>query len=123
MARRSSSPSDSGRSAAAGTAELPDDLRRRDLPDAAGTLANDDVSIGAHSPPPDGGSSDHPIHDEDLDDIEPEGYENLLDDIEETAVSQAKEGTHHLGEDTGEALIPLDAPLTDDELTEDEDSE
>jgi hypothetical protein len=119
MARRSSS---SAFTSGAGSAEMPDDLRRRDLPDLAGGLANDDVSIGAHSPPPDGGLSDHPIHDEDLDDIEPEGYENLLDDIEETAVSQAKEGTHHLGEDTGEAVIPLDAPLTDDELTEDEDT-
>jgi hypothetical protein len=120
MARRSSS---SASDSVTGTAEMPDDLRRRDLPDLAGSLANDDVSIGAHSPPPDGGLSDHPIHDEDLDDIEPEGYENLLDDIEETAVSQAREGTHHLGEDTGEALIPLDPPLTEDELTEDEDAD
>ena len=102
---------------------MPDDLRRRELPDLASGLANEDVSIGAHSPPPDGGLSDHPIHDEDLDDIEPEAYETLVDDIEQTAVSQAKEGTHHLGEDTGEALIPLDAPLTEDELAEDEDTD
>jgi hypothetical protein len=122
MARRSSSsPSDPGRDT--GAAEMPDDLRRRELPDLASGLANEDVSIGAHSPPPDGGLSDHPIHDEDLDDIEPEAYETLVDDIEQTAVSQAKEGTHHLGEDTGEALIPLDAPLTEDELAEDEDTD
>ena len=65
---------------------MPDDLRRGELPDLASGLANEDVSIGAHSPPPDGGSSDHPIHDEDLDDIEPETYETLVDDIEQAAV-------------------------------------
>ena len=82
-----------------------------------------DESIGAASPPGDGGLRDHPVHDEDFEDIETEDYESLIDDVEDTAVSQAKEGTHHLGEETGEAIIPLDPPLTEDEMVEDDDED
>ena len=47
----------------------------------------------------------------------------MVDDVEDSAVAQAREGTHHLGEETGEAIIPLDAPLSEDELVEGDDEE
>jgi len=75
------------------------------------------------SPPVDGGSLDHPVHDQDFDDIETEEYEAMVDGVEDAAVSQAREGTHHLGEETGEAVLPLDAPLTDEEMVEDDDEQ
>jgi hypothetical protein len=124
MARKSSPASDKTSSLGRGSAEMPDDLRRRDpsaLADLA--LANDDVSIGAMSPRTDGGSSEHPMHDQDFDDIETEEYESMVDDVEDAAVAQAKEGTHHLGEETGEAVLPLDSPLTEDEMVEDDDED
>ena len=124
MARKSSPASDKSSNLGRGSAEMPDDLRRRD-PSALADVAqpNDDVSIGAMSPPADGGSSEHPMHDQDFDDIETEEYESMVDDVEDAAVAQAKEGTHHLGEETGEAVLPLDSPLTEDELVEDDDEE
>ena len=101
-----------------------DDLRRRDPPDIADLAQSmNDEPIGAVSPPPDGDIQDHPVHDQDFDDIETEQYESLIGDVEDAAVAQAKEGTHHLGEETGEALLPLDPPLTDEELIEDENEE
>src|SRR5215210_7921535 len=125
MARRSSSSSAAGQTSARGRdPEMRDDLRRRDPPDIADLAQSmNDASIGAASPPPDGGMQDHPVHDQDFDDIETEQYESLIGDVEDAAVAQAKEGTHHLGEDTGEALLPLDPPLTEEELVEDDDEE
>ena len=125
MARRSSSSSAAGQTSARGRdPEMRDDLRRRDPPDIADLAQSmNDASIGAASPPPDGGSLDHPVHDQDFDDIETEQYESLIGDVEDAAIAQAKEATHHLGEDTGEALLPLDPPLTDEELVEDEDED
>jgi hypothetical protein len=126
MARRSSSSSAAGQASArergSAAAEAPDALRRRD-PSEISDLADsmNAEAIGAASPPGDGGLLDHPVHDQDFDDIETEEYESMVDEVEDSAVSQAKEGTHHLGEETGEAIIPLDAPLTEDELVEDED--
>ncbi|HEY0567364.1 MAG TPA: hypothetical protein VGD13_04420 [Xanthobacteraceae bacterium] len=126
MARQSSSEGTqvSSRGRRAAEAETPDNLRRRDqteISDLAQSM--NDESIGAASPPGDGGLRDHPVHDEDFEDIETEDYESLIDDVEDTAVSQAKEGTHHLGEETGEAIIPLDPPLTEDEMVEDDDED
>jgi hypothetical protein len=114
MTRRSSSPK----------AEMPDNLRRRDPPEISDLAQSmNSEPIGATSPPADGGLLDHPVHDQDFDDIETEQYEALVDNVEDTAIAQAKEGTHHLGEDTGEAVLPLDPPLIEEELVEDEDEE
>src|SRR5829696_4892659 len=114
MARRSSSPK----------GETPDNLRRRDPSDVSDLAQSmNSEAIGAASPPGDGGLLDHPVHDQDFDDIETEQYEALVGDVEDAAVAQAKEGTHHLGEDTGEAVLPLDPPLTEEELLEDDDEE
>lgn len=127
MARRSASSEGaqaSPRGRRALESETPDNLRRRD-PSEISDLAQsmNDEAIGAASPPGDGGALDHPVHDQDFDDIATEEYETMVDGVEDTAVSQAKEGTHHLGEETGEAIIPLDPPLTEEELIEDENEE
>lgn len=65
--------------------EMPDAVRRRDQPepDAPGTVPRPDenVRIGGVSPPEDGGVSQHPIHDDDLEDLGPEDYEQQTDEV------------------------------------------
>lgn len=69
--------------------ELPDAVRRRDQPEpsAPGTVPRPgEGSEGGASPPEDGGSSEHPIHDDDLEDLGPEDYEKLTDEVARTGI-------------------------------------
>ncbi|MGD9921935.1 MAG: hypothetical protein AB7V13_10870 [Pseudorhodoplanes sp.] len=62
--------------------DMPDQLRRRDprpdrpdsLPEVAG-----DVAHAGISPAPDGDNPQHPIHDEDVEDLSPEDFEEMID--------------------------------------------
>jgi hypothetical protein len=71
--------------------EIPDDLRRHDprpdrpdsLPETAG-----DTSHAGISPPPDGGNPEHPIHDEDIEDLGPEDFEEMIDQGEPRPVDK-----------------------------------
>jgi hypothetical protein len=65
---------------------LPRDLHRSDEPDAVPEPAPArDVapSIEGTMPAPDGGVAQHPIHDEDLEDLEPDDYQRQLDEVED----------------------------------------
>ena len=66
--------------------EMPEALRRRDQPqpDAPATVPqlDDEAKIQGVSPPEDGGVDQHPIHDDDLEDLGPEDYEELTDEAQ-----------------------------------------
>jgi hypothetical protein len=65
---------------------LPRDLHRVDEPDEVPESAPTrelEPSIEGTMPAPDGGVSQHPIHDEDLEDLEPDDYQRQLDEIED----------------------------------------
>ena len=70
--------------------DLPDDVRRRDQPmaDAPATVPRPDeeVRIGGVSPPEDGGVAQHPIHDDDIEDLGPEDYEELTDEVAKVGI-------------------------------------
>ena len=68
--------------------DMPDEVRRCDEPtiDAPASVPHPDepVRIGGISPPEDGGVAQHPIHDDDIEDLGPEDYEELTDEVENT---------------------------------------
>lgn len=67
--------------------EAPDAVRRRDQP-APDTVprADEDPRLGSVSPPEDGGIPEHPIHDDDLEDLGPEDYEQMTDEVAKTGI-------------------------------------
>jgi hypothetical protein len=67
---------------------MPDEVRRRDPPRTTPDSLprrDEDAPPRAGAPAPDGGSSTHPIHDEDQEDLTPGDYEAQIDEIEEEA--------------------------------------
>lgn len=65
---------------------LPDDLPRIDEPDEIPQTAATrelDPTIEGVTPAPDGGVSQHPIHDEDLEDLGPDDYQRQVDEVED----------------------------------------
>jgi len=69
---------------------MPDEARRRDQPlaDTPTTVprAGDDLVPGGLQPSEDGGVEQHPIHDSDTEDLGPEDYEELTDEVEKTGI-------------------------------------
>lgn len=71
--------------------EVVEELRRREPPvaDAPATVPSgaerDDPQPGGR-PPEDGGVAQHPIHDSDVEDLGPEDFEELTDEVEETGI-------------------------------------
>ncbi|MGE3149269.1 MAG: hypothetical protein AB7K04_09395 [Pseudorhodoplanes sp.] len=66
-------------------AEVPDAARRRDQPqaDAPATVPRPDEETsyrGGHAE--DGGVAQHPVHDDDLEDLEPDDYEEMIDAVD-----------------------------------------
>jgi hypothetical protein len=62
--------------------DVADDLRRHDpRPDRPDSLpeAAEDVAHSGISPAPDGDNPEHPIHDEDSEDLGPEDFEDMID--------------------------------------------
>jgi len=59
--------------------DVPDELRRRDPPDVMPPDSlprpDEDVRVSGRHGSPDGGNDQHPVHDEDLEDRDPEDYE------------------------------------------------
>lgn len=51
---------------------------RPDRPDSLPAVADDTAHAGI-SPTPDGGNPEHPIHDEDTEDLGPEDFEEMID--------------------------------------------
>ena len=66
--------------------DMPDTVRRRDIPDADKAGMRDDKRLHGVSPPEDGGVPDHPIHDYDQEDLGPEDYERLTDEVAKTGI-------------------------------------
>ena len=69
----------------------PDDVRRRDLPqDRPDSLPENagDVAHAGISPAPDGDNPEHPIHDEDAEDLGPEDFEEMIDKNETRPVDK-----------------------------------
>src|SRR5438128_11085962 len=60
---------------------LPDDLRRTDQPHV---LPDSPPARG----PPDGGIRQHPVHDDDLEDLGPEDYEEQIEKVEEQSLQE-----------------------------------
>ena len=71
--------------------DLPEELRRQDSrpdrPDSLPEVAGDTAHAGI-SPPPDGGNPEHPIHDEDIEDLGPEDFEEMIDKDEPRPVDK-----------------------------------
>lgn len=64
---------------------LPDDMRRRDQPEPPDSLppAREEVALA-----PDGGNANHPIHDEPIEDYEPDDYETMIDNADERQIQR-----------------------------------
>jgi hypothetical protein len=71
--------------------DMPDDLRRQDprpdRPDSLPEVAADVAHAGI-SPAPDGDNPQHPIHDEDIEDLGPEDFEEMIDKDETRPVDK-----------------------------------
>ncbi len=69
--------------------EAPAAVRRRDnpAPDAPDTVPRPgEGAPGSETPSEDGGASDHPIHEDDDEDLGPEDFERLTDEAARTGI-------------------------------------
>jgi hypothetical protein len=70
--------------------DMPNDLRRRDQPTADAPAMvphpNEEVGIDGVSPSEDGGVDQHPIHDGDLEDLGPEDYEEMTNEVAKVGI-------------------------------------
>jgi hypothetical protein len=66
--------------------DMVDELRRRDQPTPDGPALvprpDEPPRVGGVSPPEDGGVAQHPVHDDDLEDLGPEDYEEMTNEAE-----------------------------------------
>jgi hypothetical protein len=64
--------------------------RRRDqpVPDAPASVPHpgEGIEPSGSRPPEDGGVEQHPIHDSDIEDLDPEDFEQLTDEVEKTGI-------------------------------------
>ena len=70
--------------------DVPEQARRRDqpVPDAPATVPRPDEGLvpGASRPSEDGGVDQHPIHDSDVEDLGPEDFEEMADEVAKTGI-------------------------------------
>jgi hypothetical protein len=71
--------------------DIVEELRRRDqpIPDAPATAPTDtepDDAQPSGRPPEDGGVAQHPMHDSDVEDLGPEDYEELADEVAKVGI-------------------------------------
>ena len=59
-------------------AEIPDHLRRRELQDAPSVTPDEERTVSG-APTEDGGVDQHPIHDSDIEDAEPDDFEEMIE--------------------------------------------
>jgi hypothetical protein len=71
--------------------DIVDKLRRRDQPvsDAPATVPHpgEGIEPAGSRPPEDGGVPQHPIHDSDVEDLGPEDFEEMADQVEKTGIN------------------------------------
>jgi hypothetical protein len=70
-----------------GTDVLPDDVRRTDPQ----TVSPDSLPEADEETSLDGGVAQHPVHDSDQEDRDPQDYEDAIDDLEKIAVVDSAE--------------------------------
>jgi hypothetical protein len=72
--------------------DIVDEIRRRDqpVPDAPATVPHpgEGIEPAGSQPPEDGGVPQHPIHDSDVEDLGPEDYEELTDEVAKTGIKR-----------------------------------
>jgi hypothetical protein len=70
--------------------EAPEKARRRDqpVPDAPATVPHpgEGIEPSGSRPPEDGGVPQHPVHDSDVEDLGPEDYEQMADEVEKVGI-------------------------------------
>ena len=70
--------------------EAPEKARRRDqpVPDAPATVPHpgEGIEPTGSRPPEDGGVPQHPVHDSDVEDLGPEDYEQLTDEVAKVGI-------------------------------------
>ena len=70
--------------------EAAEQERRRDQPvaDAPATVPHpgEGIEPSGSRPPEDGGVEQHPIHDSDVEDLGPEDFEEMTDEVEKTGI-------------------------------------
>jgi hypothetical protein len=70
--------------------EAAEQERRRDqpVPDAPATVPHpgEGIEPSGSRPPEDGGVEQHPIHDSDVEDLGPEDFEQMADEVEKTGI-------------------------------------
>jgi hypothetical protein len=74
---------------------VPDDVRRRDEPDVLpDSVPRPDRGRTLEGRAPiDGGVPEHPVHDEDLEDMGPGDYQRQIDEIEDEALARETDDT------------------------------
>lgn len=74
-----------------GQPDIIEEMRRRNLPtpDAPATVPHmgEEVSPGGSQPPEDGGVPQHPVHDSDIEDLGPQDFEEMADEVEKTGIT------------------------------------
>lgn len=78
--------------------DLIDEDRRRDLPETRpetlgerAERGEEEPAGGGFTPTADGGNAQHPVHDEDEDDMMPEDYEGEIDSIDGAELDDSEE--------------------------------
>lgn len=72
---------------------IPDDLRRVDQPQPVppASLPRPEEKLDTDgSPPIDGGVAEHPVHDDDLEDLGPEDFEEEVDEVADRVEGKVK---------------------------------
>jgi hypothetical protein len=94
---------------------LPDDLRRNDQPDLTpDSLPPERRSASVSTDTrPDGGIAQHPIHDEDQEDLAPEDYEEEIEEVQQVGIERRRRAGEEIGagdefttEELGSRSIP-----------------
>jgi hypothetical protein len=70
--------------------EMAEQARRRDqpVPDAPATVPHpgEGIEPSGSRPPEDGGVEQHPVHDSDVEDLGPEDFEEMTDEVAKTGI-------------------------------------
>ncbi|MBX9828261.1 MAG: hypothetical protein K2Y27_25120 [Xanthobacteraceae bacterium] len=74
--------------------EMPEEARRREpqTPDAPAIVPHpgEGLEPGSPQPPEDGGVEQHPIHDSDVEDLGPEDYEQMTNEVAKRGIKRER---------------------------------
>jgi hypothetical protein len=68
--------------------DMPPRERQRDkaIPEVLSPPLGESIAPAGSRPPEDGGVEQHPIHDSDVEDLGPEDFEEMADEVEKTGI-------------------------------------